>query len=148
MTTIAVSRKLRMMVSDTSVTAGAARLPTTPKMWRRKDCIVGIAGALLGGEHFAKWVDRRDGPRPKGSYDALLLYKDGRISWFHEGHEEQFIDGYDFFAIGSGKEYAMGAMEAMNTMGLTIDPRIAVRASAKYDVWTVEPIRTLRWVKS
>jgi len=146
MTTIAVSRGLRMMVSDTSITQGGSRLPESPKMWRCKSAIVGISGELLPGEKFAQWVDKREGKRPKGAYDALVLYRDGRVGWFHQGHKEQLING-EFFAIGSGASFALGAFECMDAMGLILDPRIAVRAACKHDVFSVEPIRTLRWVK-
>jgi hypothetical protein len=146
-TTIAVSRPLLMMVSDTSISQGSARLPDCPKMWRNKDCIVGIAGCVLSGEKFAEWMCTKKGTRPKGAYDAIVLYRDGRISWFMEGHKEQFIKA-DYFAIGSGASYAKGALETMEAMGLVLDPRIAVRASCKHDIMSKEPIRTLRWLPS
>ncbi len=147
MTTIAASRSLRMMVSDSAITMGSARLPPSAKMWRIKDCIVGISGDILSAEKFVDWLPRRKGLRPKGPYNALLLYRDGRMSWFMNAHREQFLD-MDYFAIGSGEPYAQGAFEAMSAMGLPTDPRIAVRAATKFDRMSEEPIRTLRWVKS
>jgi len=146
MTTIAVSRSLRMMVSDSSATIGTSRAPDCPKMWRTKDCIVGISGDILAGENFVRWVSARKGPRPKGGYNALLLYRDGRISWFYSHHKEQFIDR-DYYAIGSGTDYAIGSLGALAEMGLAIDPRIAVRVACQHDVMSKEPLLTLRWLK-
>jgi len=146
MTTIAVSRPLRMMASDSSITIGSSRLPDCPKMWRTQNCIIGIAGDILAGEKFVGWLSARKGPRPKGGYHALLLYRDGRMSWFFTGHKEQFLDA-EHFAIGSGADYAKGALETMAEMGLPVDPRIAVRAACKHDVMSKEPLRVLRWLK-
>lgn len=145
MTTIAVSRSLLMMASDTSVTIGNTRAPTSPKMWRLRDAIVGVAGNLAPAEAFIEWLEgKRSGGQPRGDYAALMLHRDGRISWWHPGHREKFIED-DFFAIGSGEAFALGAMETMRELGLPVDPRIAVRAAAARDTMTAEPIRSLRW---
>jgi ATP-dependent protease HslVU (ClpYQ) peptidase subunit len=144
MTTIAVSRSLRMMASDSSVTIGSARVPSTPKMWRLRDVIVGTAGNLSHCEAFVEWLGSGDGARPKGDYCALCLYRDGRISWWHPGHREKFIDD-DYFAIGSGEAYALGAFEALKHMGLPLDPRIAVECAVAREINSAHPIRYLRW---
>lgn len=133
-----------MMASDSSVTINSMRVPKSPKMWRHADYIVGCAGSLAYAEFFVEWLRTREGQRPKGDYCALMLYRDGRISWWHPNHKEKFIDD-DFFAIGSGDDVAIGAMECMHHMGLPIDPRIAVQCAARRDTNTSEPIRVLRW---
>jgi ATP-dependent protease HslVU (ClpYQ) peptidase subunit len=145
-TTIAVSRSLLMMAADGAVRMGSTRVPKSPKMWRHKDCIVGIAGDLRAGEMFSEWLVHRAGNRPAGEYDALVLYRDGRISWWTGKHKETFIKE-DFYSIGSGSDFAMGALEAMADLGLPIDPRCAVRSAIKRDAFSEEPVHTLRWIK-
>ncbi|MBA3599538.1 MAG: hypothetical protein H0W40_19540 [Methylibium sp.] len=146
MTTICVSRALRMMVSDSRIAVGSTRAPKSPKMWRLPNCIVGIAGTMYPGQQFVQWLPHRKGPRPLGDYEALALYRDGRLGWWLGRHNETLVEE-DFYAIGSGQDFALGAMQAMQEMGLKADPRIAVRCAARHDVQSEEPIRTLRWVK-
>lgn len=132
------------MASDSSVTIGNHRVPVSPKMWRLGTAIIGTAGNLSHAEEFAEWFDKREGRQPKGDYSALCLYRDGRISWFHPGHKEKFIEE-DFFSIGSGEGFALGAFEAMRHMGLPLDPRIAVHCACMRDTFSAEPIKHLRW---
>jgi ATP-dependent protease HslVU (ClpYQ) peptidase subunit len=115
-------------------------------MWRLRNCIVGIAGDVKAGELFAEWMVKRKGARPGGDYDALVLYRDGRISWWMGKHKETFIKE-DFYSIGSGGDFAMGAFEAMADLGLPLDPRCAVRSAIKRDAFSEEPIHALRWIK-
>lgn len=137
-----------MMAADGAVRMGSTRVPRSPKMWRLKDCIVGIAGDLRAGEVFAEWLVRRGGPRPPGGgYDALCLYRDGRISWWTGKHKETFITE-DFYAIGSGGDFAMGAFEALADMGLPMDPRVAVRSAIKRDAFSEGPVHMLRWLNN
>ncbi len=136
-----------MMVSDGAVRIGSARVPKSPKMWRLKDCIVGIAGELAAGERFARWITKQEGPKPKGNYDALVLCRDGEIIWWAHGHNALCIDN-DFYAIGSGRDFALGSFEAMADLGLPLDPRIAVRSAIKQDANSEEPLHTLRWLRN
>jgi ATP-dependent protease HslVU (ClpYQ) peptidase subunit len=94
-------------------------------------CIVGFAGSMLDGSKFLSWwrknwhdEDLRD-EIPDGDYEALVLYNTGDISLVNQG-VEMFIDE-PFFAIGSGKEFAMGAL----AMGATLEQ--AMRIAARYD---------------
>lgn len=143
MTTIAVSRSLRMIASDSAVTLGSTRVPTAPKLFRERKYLVGLAGNVSNFEPFVWWLRNREARIPPG-VSALLLYRDGRISWFMNGPGEQFIHD-DYFAIGSGQEVALGSLETMAELGLPVDPRIAVRAACKRDTGSAEPVLSLRW---
>lgn len=143
MTTIAVSRPLRMIASDSAVTLGSTRVPTSPKLYRDKHWLVGMAGNVSNFSPFLAWLRNREARVPAG-VTALLLYRDGRIGWFMDGPGEQIVSD-DYFAIGSGFQHALGALDAMADMGLPPDPRIAVRAACRRDTGSAEPVLSLRW---
>lgn len=63
-----------------------------------------------------------------GEYEALVLYETGDISLINQG-VEMFIDE-PFFAIGSGKEFCMGALAAGASL-----PQ-AMRIAARFDTMT------------
>lgn len=132
-----------MIASDSAVTLGSTRVPVSPKLFRDKLWLVGMAGNVSNFEPFLKWLRTREARVPSG-VSALLLYRDGRIGWFMDGPGEQLIPD-DYFAVGSGFQHALGAMDAMHDMGLPIDPRIAVRAACKRDTGSAEPVVSLRW---
>ena len=132
-----------MIASDSAVTLGSTRVPTSPKLFRDKLWLVGCAGNVANFEPFVKWLRHRDTRMPAG-VTALILYRDGRIGWFLESPGEQFVVD-DYFAIGSGFQHALGALDAMSDLGLPTDPRIAVRAACRRDTGSAEPVLSLRW---
>jgi len=132
-----------MIASDSAVTLGSTRVPTSPKLFRDKYWLVGMAGNVSNCEPFLKWLRNRETRMP-GGVTALLLYRDGRIGWFLEGPGEQMVVD-DYFAIGSGFQHALGALDAMDDLGLPTDPRIAVRAACRRDTGSAEPVLSLRW---
>lgn len=144
MTTVAVSRAMRMIASDSSVTVGDTRVPSFPKLYRERQFIAGLAGDVSNFVAFVAWLRSDRTLRPPAGVNALLLYRDGRISWFLATPAEHFIAD-DYFAIGNGQAFALGAMDAMHDMGLPVDPRGAVRAACRRDVHTIEPVISLRW---
>lgn len=143
MTTIAVSRPLRMIAADSAVTLGGTRVPTSPKIFRERQCLVGLAGNVSNFEPYLKWLRHREGKPPSG-INALILYRDGRIGWLLDSPSEQLIED-DYFAIGSGQPFALGALDTMQALGLPLDPRIAVRAACIRDTTSLEPVLSLRW---
>lgn len=98
-------------------------------------CIVGFAGSMNEGRLFLDWWRKYWGseesprsPIPDGEYEALVLYETGDISLINQG-VEMFIDE-PFFAIGSGKEFCMGALAAGASL-----PQ-AMRIAARFDTMT------------
>jgi ATP-dependent protease HslVU (ClpYQ) peptidase subunit len=144
-TTIAVSRSLLMMAADGNMTIDGVRQRSDSKIFRFRDFIVGAAGDDTDIVRFLDWLKRRQ-PRervPKTiDVDAVLLYRDGRITWF--GHRETEI-GEDHYAVGTGEKFALAAMDTLFLMGLPVDPRIAVRAACLRDPGSAEPVQSLRW---
>lgn len=144
MTTIAVSRSLRMVASDSAVTLGNTRVPSFPKLFREPTFIVGCAGDVGNFPAFVKWLRSDRKARVPNDINALLLYRDGRISWFMSGPTEHFVTD-DYFAIGSGGSFALGALDALYDMGLMVDPRTAIAAACRRDTNSSLPVLSLRW---
>lgn len=148
MTTICVSRALRMMAAESNELVGEPerRSRSTPKLYRARDYIVGCCGDSDQIDRFEQWLKRRDGKRPRGNYEALLLYRDGRITHFYGSARETEISE-DYYAIGTGESFAVAALDALELMGLPLDPRIAVQVACRRDPGSAEPINAMRWVK-
>ena len=132
-----------MIAGDSSVTLGNTRVPSSPKLFRERTYLVGLAGNVSNFEPYLKWLRNRESKQPSG-VNALILYRDGRIGWLLDGPSEQIIED-DHFAIGSGAHFALGAMDLMHDLGLPIDPRLAVKAACRRDTSSQEPIVSLRW---
>lgn len=111
---------------------------TVNKLWRLKDgSVIGFAGARDQGLEALAWIKNTDLPKPTvDDLHILRAYPDGRLSVYKERLVEVFLEE-DVFAIGSGSEYAMGAMAAG---GRAID---AVKIAAMFDPSTGDGVRTL-----
>lgn len=100
----------------------------------------GTSSSLPGfGEKFWLWLSGQEGDIEfaKDAEFTSLTIQDGEVfiyenSLFPTGPLEA-----DYFAIGTGREYAMGAME----MGASAPE--AVRVSCKLDVWSADPIMVI-----
>jgi ATP-dependent protease HslVU (ClpYQ) peptidase subunit len=145
MTTIAVSRSLRMVASDSSVTVGDTRVPSFPKLFRERRFIAGLAGEVGNFVTFIAWLRSDRTARPPAGVNALLLYRDGRITWYVSSSTTEHVVQDDYFAIGNGQSFALGAMDTLHDMGLPVDPRAAVRAACRRDTHSTEPVISLRW---
>jgi ATP-dependent protease HslVU (ClpYQ) peptidase subunit len=146
MTTIAVSRSLLMMAADGNMTIDGRKTRSDPKIIRLRDCIVGIAGDESHIQPLFAWLHRREGNMPRHKdRTAVLLYRDGRMTTIDAGCAKEVDIPEDHFAIGSGSNFAVAAMDAMEMMGLPVDPRIAVNVACRRDPGSDEPIQVLRW---
>lgn len=93
-----------------------------------------------GGEAVLDWYEAGhpdEGHTLPESFTFLAVQKNGEVYY---ATDADFITGpltADFFAIGSGEQYAMGALH----MGATAEE--AVRVACKADAWTGFPIHTI-----
>lgn len=112
-----------------------------------KEKIVNINGVLVGAsstrpgtvERALKWF--REGmktPVPDADFALLAVYPNGEAIYATGDCNPSGPLRADYFAIGSGEEYALGAMAA----GCTAEE--AVRIACWLDVWSEEPVVTLR----
>ena len=140
MTTIAVRDGI--MASDTAVTGFNTNLGEIKKLYRIGDSIFGAAGAITDCISFLDAhrtgtindleLDNAD------IFSALELTKDGEVyTW--TGSVMRLPIERDYHAVGSGMEFALGAMSA----GADADE--AVICASELDVNTRQPIQVMTW---
>jgi ATP-dependent protease HslVU (ClpYQ) peptidase subunit len=144
-TTIAVSRSLLMMAADGNMTVDDRMHRSDPKIWRTREFIVGYAGTDDDIRRLAAWLKTRTGKMPKGDRTALILYRDGLIGWIDSGENYEFLVPEDHFAIGTGATHAIAAMDALEMMGLPVDPRLGVSVACRRDPNSGDPVQSMRW---
>lgn len=113
MTTIVVSRKQQMMVSD-SLCTGQVNV-RVQKVFDVDGQLVGFAGHAMHGLKFVEWLKHGTAPqfvydRDENTFDAVVLNDDGLFYYDRELIAQEILD--DVFAIGSGSHYALGAIDA------------------------------------
>lgn len=136
MTTIAWDGKT--LAADMAITAGWQRLDTPMEKVAAGPGVLGAAaGSTTYCAAFRKWVEggcAGDAPEAKSSGDStdrgLLIRatEDGHFKAICHEEGGTFELFEQFFAMGSGKEYALGAMAA------GADAVAAVNAAIRFDV--------------
>lgn len=142
MTTIAA--KGLMVAADSQITGGSGRKGRVKKLVRLSDgSVFGGAGAYHAVLKLRRWADSGfEGNRPAKTQDAecLLVRPDGS-RWVLDGVGDPYEIQGDFHAIGSGGDYALGAM----AMGA--DPLKALKVAAEFDAMTSGPYQVESVVK-
>jgi len=148
MTTIAYSHGV--LAFDELVTTGTARFAKVKKSRAMNGFLVGCAGETRMCMAFMDWLEAhlersqtllsmpKDMLLGEDDYpfSALVINRDGRVfSYDGFGHPYE-VEG-PFFAIGSGRDYAVGAMD----MGATA--KEAVSVAIKWDVMTGGEVQSL-----
>lgn len=107
--------------------------------------LVGVSSPVLGMARLVRdWVSAgmREAPitpdADKKGFDALVVTPDGQAV-FVDGNwlKSDAVTG-SFFAIGSGSQYAIGAMAAGK------NAKEAVEIAAELDVWSSGPVYTVQ----
>lgn len=125
MTTIAY--RDGVLAADTLATSNGLRDDYGTKVWRVGKVLVAAAGTRALCLKFREWVAAgMDGESPfaKGDGNGIVVSDAGIVCWSENGC---WPVGQPFYALGSGYQVAMGAME----MGATAED--AVRAAIKWD---------------
>lgn len=142
MTTIAYARNV--MAADSQITFSDGSRLQVKKLRRLPDgSIFGGAGDVPAINKLERWAGvglvKRRRPRfgKAESADAILIKPDGSIWMFGAAIDPEKIEA-EFIAIGSGSDFAMGAMAAGRS---AVE---AVKIAAQYDINTSEPIETIR----
>lgn len=102
-----------MAADSMSVVVEHVKLLTDQKIIKRNGHLLGVAGDLCPEiKTLAKWFFAEGGvkPYPSAKFDLLVAGPDSLRLWDQAG-DFSTLD-LPFFAIGSGKEFAIGAMEA------------------------------------
>ena len=129
------------MASDRRVSG--APMHDVPKLFRIGGSIIGVCGDYAQALRFLEWRRNPDA-RPtftgEPNFQALELTADGKILWW--GVEMIPIQvSKPFYAIGSGSEYAIGAMSAGRS------PKQAVKIASQWDSATGGEIQTMMRAK-
>lgn len=121
------------MVADTLVTHEGTR-SKAEKVFEVKGELVGIAGDYSAGLLFVKWyADRRKNKPELGEgFEAMVVSSRGIEVWDCFLHPMKVLE--PFYACGSGKDAALGAMHA------GADVARAVEIAARIDYQTDLPI--------
>jgi ATP-dependent protease HslVU (ClpYQ) peptidase subunit len=140
MTTIATDGK--SMAGDGLVTGDNMVFSTSvPKVRRLKSGgLVGVCGSAFNFDPFVEWLDKGgDPPTLTDGFEALVLLPSGKVLSYNEQcraiHEDLPT------ACGSGRQLAIGAMEA------GAKPKRAVEIAAKRDLGTGGKIRSFTITK-
>lgn len=138
MTIIVVKNK--EMAADSRSTAGDDMHFKTAKMFRKTDCLIGIAGDIAPALLFVDWYGTA-GPAPaellsaNGDFSALVLNKSGMFE-YDKWCKAMKVHGR-FYAIGSGAAAALGALH----MGASASE--AARIACKLNTGCGLPIITM-----
>lgn len=138
MTTIAY--RDGVMAGDSRAYSGnRAPIGNKVKVERLRDgTLLGVSSTVPGGaETVRRWWDDRDLDLPS-AFSLLAVKPNGDVYYASDTPHLSGPLRAPFFAIGSGNELALGAME----MGAAAVE--AVRAAAKHDPWTGLPIYAVR----
>lgn len=138
MTTI--TYRNRKISSDGQVSFGSRIDTTTLKKVRKiNGCLVGGAGRLASVlqffDWFQEWSDAQqvqgDAPHvkvfvPEGiddeDFNGLVVFADEVVFMYEGGKKSYQLTGQDYYAIGSGSDFALAAMDA----GATAEEAVAV----------------------
>jgi hypothetical protein len=125
------------LAADTLWTANGARDDYGPKIERIGTLLVGCSGPVPVGIKFRAWVSGGfNGPSPlDGDGNGLIVWPHGVVGWCQAG---PWPVSAPFYCLGSGSDYATGAME----MGATAEE--AVRVAMLHDYCTGGEITVLK----
>jgi ATP-dependent HslUV protease subunit HslV len=132
-----------VLAADTLVISGSSRAGHMSKLLKtRRGALVGISGEVEGTTRFLDWMrSGRRGKPPATDDDSgcrgIVVEPDGSVL-FWDGGPALFPKRGAYFALGSGRDVALGAL----AMGATADA--AVRAAMQIDIYTGGDVETLR----
>ena len=141
MTTIIASKTEGAMAADMQCSYGELK-HTAPKLFCWVDALYGASGATEDCELFRVWAcglealypkDAKQKPALGEDFAALCVCVDGL--WRYGGKLVAITIEEPFWCIGSGREFATGALH----MGATVQEAICL--AAKLDVFTGEPVQ-------
>ena len=139
MTTI-VGNKEKLVADSrfTMFSRNGDSIVNSPKLYRKRDAIIGTCGHADNGDIFVRWYgSKKKAPKFKtDEFEALVLTAKGL---FH--YDENCSSGpvlSQWCAIGTGGHAAYGALY----MGATLEQ--AVEIACKVDIYSGEPIQTMK----
>lgn len=142
MTTIAIRHGI--MAADSSIWEGSLFVGRKQKVLRTSNgTLLATCGYSGMSDPFAEWVNAGEPadnlPRlpPDTDFSALVLYPDEQVFTFDGRFMRQRVKA-DFYALGSGEAFALGAMHA----GASAED--AIKAACEFDAWSRGPVQSER----
>ncbi|QNH71692.1 hypothetical protein V1VFAS_044 [Rhizobium phage V1VFA-S] len=123
MSVVVYDTKRRLMIADSRAYSGSPHpMGTKMKIHRItegpfKGALLGITSCVPGmGEEFKQWVTEGMSKEAFGpsnpDFEALLVLTDGSVIYFNDAYYPSGPLESDYFTIGSGGKYALGAIRA------------------------------------
>lgn len=103
-----------MIAADEQHTKGSSKHMGAKKIhyYPERKCYVSCAGDCAKIEQFYAWFDKQDKDvKVIGEYEAMACYEDGRL-FVYQGNNQESIPMTPPFCLGSGQDFAMGAIFA------------------------------------
>ncbi len=140
MTTIAYRNGV--LAADTSLSTGGCMNGRVAKIAARGGDLAGVAGSAAFGAAFLKWFSNgEEGDPPQGeahddSFDRGVVFRESGVVEVYEPLGRFDVE-CDYYAFGSGRSEALGAMFA------GADAETAVRAAIQHDANTAGEVMVL-----
>lgn len=146
MTTIAY--RSGIMCSDSQLTGDNVRDVEMQKMRLIDGYAVGVAGKAGAIQEFMQWFEQNKAQWPlrlpdtlkqdSDDYPITVLVVKGKKMWMADGVGFPYEVTAPYTAIGSGRQFALGAM----AMGA--DAQKAIQVAAKHDIYTGGRVKVLK----
>ena len=135
------------LASDSGAWAGDSFFGDTQKIFLvpfgDEVALMGLVGDLYACIKFRLWFMNEYLPegecigegdlKPEDPVEAIVIYPDGAVELWDSNLVPYYMK-MDFYALGNGRDFAIGAMEA----GATAEQ--AIEAACKYDAHTQGPV--------
>lgn len=123
MSVVVYDTKRRLMVADSRAYSGSPHPIGTKRKIHRieagpfKGSLLGVASCVPGmGEEFKQWVTEGMSKEAYGpsnpEFEALLVKPNGEVLYFNDAYYASGPLESDYFTLGSGGKYALGAIRA------------------------------------
>lgn len=135
MTTILASLKHRVMVADSYVTGGVGA--RSRKIFEVDGKLVGVAGHMMHALKFVEWLRHGTPINPvydkeDATFDAIVM--EAGFLTYYDNELTPLVLQDQIYAIGSGADFALGAIDAGAT------PKRAVEIAAERDDSSKPPV--------
>jgi len=98
------------LAADSQSTAGDLKWFDCDKIKRVNDAWIGNAGLVWKSRLFCKWYEKQEGPPPDMEECSAIVVTGQKCMYYHGNNKP--VRKHPPFAIGTGSEFAMGAMVA------------------------------------
>lgn len=133
-----IAYKDGMLAADSGCYVGDLVPGSFTKLYRSKaGVLIGCAGTINDWLKFLAWFDRGGkGKRPRGDFEAIVVYPDGK-AWLYDEtiYPTRIRDKYYAIGVESGVATALGALHA------GADAKSAVMAAVKHCTHAKGPVR-------